>query len=86
MKHKTFTELRNLLCSESLLQYPDFIKPFTVTTDTSSYAIGSILSQGMIRKDLSIAYTSRLLNKAEQNYFIIEKELLAIVYIIFAII
>jgi len=34
----------------------------------------------MKKKDLSIAYTSRLLNKAEQNYSTIKKELFAIVY------
>jgi len=32
------------------------------------------------RKDLHIAYTSRLFNKAEQNYSTIEKELFAIIY------
>jgi len=48
--------------------------------DASDYAIGGILSQGHIGKDLSVAYTSRLLSKAEQNYSTIEKELLVIVY------
>lgn len=75
-----FTHLKNSLCSEPLLQYPDFTKPFIVTTDASGYAIGGILSQGIIGKDLPIAYTSRLLNNAEINYSTIEKELLAIVY------
>jgi len=75
-----FVYLRNSLCSEPLLQYPDFTKPFIVTTDASGYAIGGILSQGAIGKDLPIAYTSRLLNNAESNYSTIEKELLAIVY------
>jgi len=51
-----------------------------VITDASSYAIRDILSQAMIRKDLAIAYTSRLLNKVEQNYSTLEKELVAIVY------
>jgi len=42
--------------------------------------IGGILSQGTIGTDRPLAYTSRILNKVEQNYSTIEKELLAIVY------
>jgi len=51
-----------------------------VTMDTSGYAIGGMLSQGTIGKDLPIAYTFRSFNKAEQNYSIIEKKLLAILF------
>lgn len=68
------------MCKESFLQYPTFSEPFIVTTDASQYAIGGILHQGIIGKDLPISYTCRLLNNAEQNYSTIEKELLAIVY------
>jgi len=47
VQDKAFRELRDLLCSEPLLQYPDFTKPFTnlVTMDAYSYAIGDILSR-----------------------------------------
>jgi len=75
-----FVTLRNQLCTEPLLQHPDFTRPFVLTTDASGYAIGGILSQGDVGKDKPIAYASRLLNKAEQNYSTIEKESLAIVY------
>jgi len=75
-----FAHLRAGLCAEPILQYPDCTKSFVVITDASGFAIGGILSQGPIGKDLPVAYTSRLLNKAEQNYSAIEKELLAIVY------
>jgi len=78
MKHK-IKLLENYEICYARKQYRNFIKPFVVTTDASGYAIGGILSQ-TIGKDLPITYTSRLLNKAEQNYFIIEKELFAIVY------
>ncbi|KAL6421494.1 hypothetical protein ACFW04_011246 [Cataglyphis niger] len=77
---EAFNILRNALCSEPVLQYPDFTKPFVLTTDASGYAIGGVLSQGQIGKDLPIAYTSRVLNTAEQNYSTIEKECLAIIY------
>lgn len=77
---QAFRVLRDALCTEPLLQYPDFTEPFVVTTDASQIAIGGILSQGPIGKDQPIAYTSRVLNDAEQNYSTIERELLAIVY------
>ena len=79
-QNAAFKILRNALCSQPVLQYPDFTRPFLVTTDASGYAIGGVLSQGDIGSDLPIAYTSRLLNDAEKNYSTIEKELLAIVY------
>lgn len=76
----SFNTLKNMLCEEPILQYPDFSKPFVVTTDASGTAIGAILSQGPIGKDRPISYASRVLNDAEKNYSTIEKELLAIVY------
>jgi len=33
------------ICQEPILQYPDFTKPFLLTTDASGTAIGAILSQ-----------------------------------------
>jgi len=41
---KAFIELRDLLCSEPLLEYSDFFILFVVTTDTSGYVIGDILN------------------------------------------
>lgn len=75
-----FDTLRNSLCTEPILQYPDFSQPFTLTTDASGYAIGGVLSQSKTGQDLPIAYVSRILNKPEQNYSAIEKECLAIIY------
>ena len=62
------------------MNYPDFNKEFLVTTDASDYAIGAVLSQGTVGQDRPIAYASRILCKAEQNYNTTEKELLAIVW------
>lgn len=33
-----------LLTNDPILIYPDFSKPFEVTTDASNYAIGAVLS------------------------------------------
>jgi transposase InsO family protein len=79
---EAFNSLKHSLCSNPILQYPDFTRPFILTTDASGYAIGGILSQGPVGKDLPVSYTSRILNTAEQNYSTIEKECLAIIYCI----
>lgn len=75
-----FETLRESLCKEPILQYPDFEREFILTTDASDFAIGGVLSQGDVGQDLPIGYASRVLNPAEKNYSTIEKELLAIVY------
>ena len=80
-QQRAFETLRAALCSESILQYPDFSKPFNITTDASGSAIGAVLSQGEIGHDRPIAYASRLLQGAELNYSTIEKECLAIIYV-----
>lgn len=42
--------------------------------------MGAILSQGEINRDRPIAFASRTLNRAEQNYSTTEKELAAVVW------
>uniref|UniRef100_A0ABD2VTF6 RNA-directed DNA polymerase n=1 Tax=Trichogramma kaykai TaxID=54128 RepID=A0ABD2VTF6_9HYME len=74
-----FGEIKQILSSAPLLQYPDFNRPFVVVTDGSDFVISGILSQEKIGNDLPIAYTSRILTDAEINYSMIEKELLGIV-------
>ena len=75
----SFQDLKEQLITEPVLIFPDFSKPFIVTTDASGYAIGGILSQGPINQDRSVAYGSRTLNGAEVRYDTNEKEALAIV-------
>ena len=76
---KAFEKLKLILASEDvLLQHPDYEKPFELTTDASSVALGAVLSQ----KGRPITMISRTLSKAEQNYATNERELLAIVWAI----
>jgi hypothetical protein len=77
---EAFNTLKRLLTCQPLLQYPDFSKPFVLTTDASNDALGAVLSQGDIGRDLPVAYASLTLHKSERNYPTIEKELLAIVW------
>lgn len=75
---KAFDTLKCKLLNPPILQYPDFSKPFLLTTDASSYALGALLSQGRVGSDLPISYASSTLSKHDLNKPIIEKELLAI--------
>lgn len=78
----TFERCKGILVSSQILQYPDFSKPFKVTTDASQFAIGAVLSQGPDGKDRPIAFASRTLSKSEvqQSNSTIENEALAIIY------
>lgn len=72
-----FLTLKNALSHYPVLQYPDFSEKneFILQTDASNSAIGAVLSN---KDNRPVAYTSRSLNKAELNYPVTHKELLAI--------
>lgn len=76
---ESFKRLKKALMTKPLLRYPDYSRTFVLTTDASRDAIGGVLSQDYDGHDLPICYYSRTLNKAEVNYSVIERELLAIV-------
>lgn len=80
-QEKAFKELTKALCTKPVLCYPDFSKPFIVSTDASSIAIGAVLSQLHNGNEHPVAYASRQLNKAEKNYGATERELLALVWV-----
>jgi len=79
-QQNAFETLKKKLMTAPVLKYPDFTEEFIVTTDASAFAIGAVLSQGKVGNDRPIAYASRVLSRAEQNYNTTEKELLAIVW------
>lgn len=56
---------------------PDSDAPFLITTDTSDYALGVILSQWEIEKHWPCAYASRTRSGAELKYSTHDKELVA---------
>ena len=65
-----------------ILGYLDYNKPFILFTDASEKGLGAVLSQKQEDQEIVIAYASRSLNKAEQNYPITEQEALAVVWAI----
>jgi hypothetical protein len=81
-QQKAFNELKRRLTIAPILGYPDYNKPFILFTDASGKGLGAVLSQNQDNKEIVIAYASRSLNKAEQNYPITEQEALAVVWAI----
>lgn len=76
---KSWSQLKNC-CRQSLLIHYDPSLPLQLSCDASSYGIGAVLShvfQGAVHP---IAYASRTLTKAEQEYSQLEKEALALVF------
>src|SRR5437764_9421794 len=80
-QEKSFEELKRKLTKILILIYPDFDKIFTLYTNASGYALGSVLSQeDESKRERVVAYASRSLTKAEQNYSTTEKECLAVIW------
>ena len=76
---KAFEELKEKITSQPVLALPKREEKFRVETDVSEHAIGGVLSQEQEGKWKPIAFLSRMIQLAEQNYEIYNKKLLAIV-------
>ena len=75
-----FTTLKTCLTSAPILALLDWSKPLVLDTDASDSGIGAVLSQiHQDGREYVIAYASRTLNRAERNYCVTLKELLAVV-------
>lgn len=79
--HSAFEKLKEALSIVPVLMYPDYEKPLIVSTDSSSKAVGAVLSKlHKNGRELPIYYASRNLNDAENKYSAFERETLGIVF------
>ncbi len=78
-QQRAFEILKEDSASAPVLRMFDPNKPIQIETDASDFAIGMCLTQEFNGKRHPIAYHSRKMSPAEQNYDIHDKELLAIV-------
>ena len=73
---RAFETVQKLVTEAPVLAFYNPAEQLTIQCDASQSGLGAVLLQN----DRPIAYSSRALNKTEQNYAQIEKELLAIVF------
>ncbi|XP_072060268.1 uncharacterized protein [Arachis hypogaea] len=78
---QAFETLKAMLVTAPVISTPNWALPFKLICDASDYAIRAVLRQRHDKLLHVIYYASHILNDAERNYTITEKELLAIVYL-----
>ena len=78
---KAFEALKKKLTTTPIIVASDWELLFELMCDTRNYAIGVILGQRKNKVFYAIYYANRMLNKAQLNYAMTEKELLAIVFV-----
>ena len=78
---KSFNKLKEVICSEPVLRSPNHDKQMILQTDASNRGRGAVLSQVDDNgEEHPIVYISRKLLPREEQYSIVEKECLAIVW------
>ena len=78
---EAFQKLKEALLNSPLLAHYDPNQPVRLAVDASSYGLGAVLSHvSDDGEERPITYASRTLSSGEQNYAMIEKEALAIVF------
>ena len=79
-RQTAFEKLKQILCSEQVLAYPNFDSQFILTTDASKVAVAAILYQVQDGVERPISFASRQMNPTEQLYSVSEAELLAVTW------
>ena len=76
---QAFQHLKTCLTTAPVLAYPQPTGDYVLDTDASAYGIGAVLHQVQDGEEKVIAYASKALSHAEQQYCTTRRELLAIV-------
>ena len=79
-QEKAFQDSKSMLLNSKVLIHYDPKLPIVITTDSSSYGMGAVLSQVVNGDELPVHFASRTLNASERKYSQTEKEALALVF------
>ena len=76
----TFEEIKSRLITTPIMVTLDWNKEFEIMCDACDYAMGAVLRQRTKKIFKVIYYASKTFNEAQENYFTIENEMLAMVF------
>jgi len=81
-QQNAFEVLKKAFTMAPVLRIPNDKDPFKLSTDTSNFATGAVLSQKDMQTNLwyPVAFFSKSLDVHERNYKIYDKELLAVIW------
>jgi len=77
---KSWGKLKQELIFAPIISAPNWAQPFKIMYDASDFAIGAVLGQRIDNRQHMIFYPSRVVNDAQQNYTMTEKEFLVVVF------
>lgn len=78
-QQQAFDALKTALCNPPVLHVPQPDCQFVLDTDASNVALGAVLSQITPEGERVVGYYSRAFERAEKNYCVTRRELLAVV-------
>ena len=78
-EQESFEKMKMFMSQAPVLAYPDPKLPYIVDTDASLYGVGAVISQVQGGDERAIAFYSKTLSPAEQNYCTTRRELLSVI-------
>ena len=75
-----FDEIKSRLVTAPIMLTPDWNNDYEIMCESSDYAMGVVLGQRTEKIFKAIYYARKTFNEAQENYSIIENEMLAMVF------
>ena len=75
-----FEDIKSILVIAPIMATPNWNKEFEIMCNANDYVIGAILGQRTEKIFRAIYYANKTFNKAQENYFTAEKEMLVMVF------